>query len=405
MSATATTNVGPGGRNPVPIAGAPAGGAGSFSLDSFVLPAELEAVAPPEADGRGRDRGDVKLLTSWRREGRIAHGRFAALVDHLDPGDLLVVNDSTTVAAAVPAVLPASGGDPGSSSSSSSSAKEEALEIHLSTELPGGAWAVEVRRPAGNHSLPLVRALAGTTLELSAGGRAHILAPYPAAPAAGGGVDRHGRRTSRLWYATLELPSGLPTYLARHGRPIRYSYVQGDWPLSSYQTVFGTRPGSAEMPSASRPFTAELVTRLVAKGVGISPLTLHTGVSSLEKHEPPFAERYRVPASTASAVNRVHHDGGRVVAGGTTVVRALETVADEQGTAHPGEGWTELVISPSRPVRVVDGLLTGWHEPEASHLLMLEAITGRATLEHSYAEALAGGYRWHEFGDSNLILP
>ncbi len=362
----------------------------AFSLDRFTLPTELEATAPPERDGRAAHRGDVALLTTWRSTGRLEHGRFADLSRHLGAGDLLVVNDSSTVAAALPA-RPVG--------------EAEALELHLSTELPGGAWAVEVRRPEGNHSQPVLRALGGVELALPDGGRARILAPYPTSPAPGGGIDRHGRRTSRLWYAELDLPAGLHRYLDRHGRPIRYAYVEGDWPLSDYQTVFGTRPGSAEMPSASRPFTPELVTRLVARGVAIAPLTLHTGVSSLEAHEPPYAERYRVPATTASAVNHVRAEGGRVIAGGTTVVRALETVADEGGTAHPGEGWTELVIEPARPVRVVDGLLTGWHEPQASHLHMLEAITGRPTLERAYAAALADGYRWHEFGDSHLILP
>ncbi len=385
---TVTTSPGP---------GAVPRGEVSFSLDAFSLPPELEAVAPPEADGRGRDRSDVRLLTTWGHDGRLVHGRFADLVDHLVPGDLLVVNDSATVAAALPATPSASPllDDP----------LPARLELHLSTELPGGAWAVEVRRPAGNHSRQLLAALAGVTLDLPSGGQAHILAPYPASPAPGGGVDRHGRRTSRLWYATLDLPMARLAYLDRHGRPIRYSYVRGDWPISSYQTVFGVRPGSAEMPSASRPFTPRIVTALAARGVMIAPLTLHTGVSSLEQHEPPFAERYRVPGPTAAAVNHVHREGGRVIAGGTTVVRALETVADEQGAAHPGEGWTELVIGPDRGVRAVDGLLTGWHEPQASHLQMLEAVTGRATLEAAYAEALAAGYRWHEFGDSHLILP
>jgi S-adenosylmethionine:tRNA ribosyltransferase-isomerase len=194
-------------------------------------------------------------------------------------------------------------------------------------------------------------------------------------------------------------------YLARHGRPIRYGYVPERWPLSAYQNVYGTVPGSAEMPSAGRPFTPELITRLVASGILIAPLLLHTGVSSLERHEPPYPEPYEVPASTARLVNAVHRWGGRVIAVGTTVVRALETVADPDGTVWPGTGWTNLVISTTEGIRAVDGLLTGWHEPLASHLQILEAMAGETYVAHCYTSALRHGYLWHEFGDSHLILP
>jgi S-adenosylmethionine:tRNA ribosyltransferase-isomerase len=194
-------------------------------------------------------------------------------------------------------------------------------------------------------------------------------------------------------------------YLGRYGRPIRYGHVPRDWPIDAYQTVYATEPGSVEMPSAGRPLTAEILTQLVARGVGVTPIVLHAGVSSLEDHEAPPPEEYRVPAETASRVNATHAAGGRVVAVGTTVVRALETVADERGIAHPGQGWTETVITPERGVRVIDGLLTGWHEPHASHLLILEAIAGRPMLEDAYRAALDRGYLWHEFGDLHLILP
>jgi S-adenosylmethionine:tRNA ribosyltransferase-isomerase len=202
--------------------------------------------------------------------------------------------------------------------------------------------------------------------------------------------------------ARLDLPAPFRDYLAAHGRPIRYGYVPRPWPLEAYQNAYALEPGSAEMPSAGRPFTPELITRLVAGGVQVAPLVLHTGVSSPERGEPPFPERYRVPAETAAAVNAAH---GRVVAVGTTVVRALETVAAPDGTVAPGAGWTRLVIGPERGLRAVDGVITGWHEPEASHLDLLHAAAGDALLRTSYAEALVHGYRWHEFGDSHLILP
>ncbi|WP_371413797.1 S-adenosylmethionine:tRNA ribosyltransferase-isomerase [Meiothermus sp. PNK-Is4] len=212
---------------------------------------------------------------------------------------------------------------------------------------------------------------------------------------------------SRLWIAALEIPHGLqPTaYLLEHGQPIRYSYVPQPWPLEFYQTVYATELGSAEMPSAGRAFTPQIITRLVAQGVQVAPLLLHTGVASLEEHEPPYEEFYRVPPETARLVNQARADGRRVIAVGTTVVRALETVTDVYGVLHPGEGWTKLVITPQRGVRAVDGILTGWHEPKATHLLMLEAIAGKRHVEIAYRAALREQYLWHEFGDLHLILP
>jgi S-adenosylmethionine:tRNA ribosyltransferase-isomerase len=211
----------------------------------------------------------------------------------------------------------------------------------------------------------------------------------------------------------VEIPGPLDAYLERHGQPIRYAYVQRAWPNAMYQTVFANEPGSAEMPSAGRPFTTELVTQLISQGVEIAPLVLHTGVASLESHEPPYEEQYRVPRHTADRVNAAKRAGGRVIAVGTTVVRALETVTDASGTVSPGEGWTDLVITPNRPLRSVNGLITGLHEPRATHLMLLErvvavgiaaGICGPCHLERAYAEARRLGYLWHEFGDSHLIL-
>jgi S-adenosylmethionine:tRNA ribosyltransferase-isomerase len=194
-------------------------------------------------------------------------------------------------------------------------------------------------------------------------------------------------------------------YLASYGEPIRYGYVRERWPLEAYQNVYAQLPGSAEMPSAGRPVTERLLTRLAANGILLAPILLHTGVSSPERHEGPYPEYYEVPVETAQLANAVRSWGGRVVAVGTTVVRALETTAERfDGALRGGSGWTGLRITPERGLRVVDGLITGWHEPEASHLELLEAAAGRATLERCYAEALRNGYLWHEFGDSHLIL-
>jgi S-adenosylmethionine:tRNA ribosyltransferase-isomerase len=339
----------------------------------FVLPPEQEAHEPPEARGGRRDQ--VRLMVSNGCDEPV-HAHFHDLARFLQPGDLVVVNTSGTRAAAIDALT--SGGD--------------RLVLHVSSELPAGLWLVEARRPLPNGSTePFAGDLAGTTLTLTGGARANLHARFTG--------------STRLWVATLDGATPLAPYLERHGRAIRYGYVGRDWPLSAYQTVYATDAGSAEMPSAGRPFTPEVITSLVARGVGVTPLLLHTGVSSLEGHELPYPEHYRVPAETAERVNTTHAAGHRVVAVGTTVVRALETVTDDGGRAHPGNGWTELVITPERGVRAVDGLVTGWHEPRASHLLMLEAVAGRCPLERAYAAALAAGYHWHEFGDSHLLLP
>jgi S-adenosylmethionine:tRNA ribosyltransferase-isomerase len=216
---------------------------------------------------------------------------------------------------------------------------------------------------------------------------------------------------SRLWIAALELAEPVLPYLERFGSPIRYSYVAQSWPESMYQTVFANEPGSAEMPSAARPFTPELVTRLVSAGIQIAPVLLHTGVASLEDHEPPYEEFFRVPPETADRVNETKRAGHRVVAVGTTVVRALETVTDTRGRASAGEGWTSVVIGPRRPLRAVNGIITGFHEPHATHLAMIEEVIvaaggGRLSshLDRAYREAQQAGYLWHEFGDSHLII-
>ena len=353
-------------------------------IDAFTLPARLEAAEPPEARGLARDA--VRMLVSNAGSDTIAHSRFSDLPRWLAPGDLLVVNTSGTLKAALTA----------------RTRTGHHFELHLSTQLPGNFWVVEVRRPGPAASLPFRDALAGAMFELEAGGVVTVLAPYPL----GGALNA----ASRLWIAALELDGPVLPYLERFGSPIRYSYVNRSWPESMYQTVFATEPGSAEMPSAGRPFTAELVTRLVSAGIQIAPLLLHTGVASLEDHEPPYEEYFRVTPETADRVNSTRRAGRRVVAVGTTVVRALETVTDARGTSSAGEGWTSLVIGPERPLRAVNAIITGLHEPHATHLAMVEQVIAAAGGEHpashlgrAYAEAQQAGYLWHEFGDSHLI--
>jgi len=340
---------------------------------TYDLPGHLEASEPPEARALTRDA--VRLLVAYRGTGEIVPSSFVFLPRFLDPGDLLVINTSGTLPAAVDATA-----DDGTR-----------LVLHLSTRLDRTRWVVEPRRIVGRTTGRWAGPPPPRHLRMAGDATAVLEEPY-------GGAGR-------LWTASLDPGRRTLSWLAAHGRPIRYGYVERPWPIEMYQNVYATTPGSAEMPSAGRPFTPGAITSLVAKGVGVSPLVLHTGVASLEADELPYPERMIVPESTAERVNAAHRSGHRVIAVGTTVVRALETAGQADGTVCPYDGWTGLVISPERGVRVVDGMITGWHEPASSHLMMLDAVAGRPLLEASYEAALDQGYRWHEFGDTHLILP
>jgi S-adenosylmethionine:tRNA ribosyltransferase-isomerase len=251
---------------------------------------------------------------------------------------------------------------------------------------------VELRRP--DNSGPDLGVEPGTVLELPGGVRLTLLDAHPDAS-----------RASRLWRAGIEPAVPTTAYLPRHGRPIGYGHLSGHFPLADFQTVYATEPGSAEMVSAGRPFTESLLVRLMARGIPVLPLILHTGVSSPELHEPPYPERFAVPEVTARWVNGTRQAGRRVVAVGTTVTRALETATGDDGTIRPAEGWTDLVLGPDRPARTVTGLVTGLHTPEASHLQLLEAVAGPDLVATAYAKAVTERYLWHEFGDSMLFLP
>lgn len=337
---------------------------------STVAPPPPGALCPPSRRHEA-ERRDVALLVARRGDGALVHTRFAELHGHLAAGDLLLVNTSGTLPAALPGVLDG-----------------RAVVVHLSTSEGDDNWVVELRT---TELQPLRRPRLGAVVRLPAAADARLLEPFAG--------------SERLTLARLNLGEPTEAYLHRYGRPIRYAHAERARPIAAHQTVFAIDPGSAEMPSAARPFTDRLVTELVARGILIAPVTLHAGVSSLEDGEPPYRERYRVPPATARLVNSVHAWGGRVVAVGTTVVRALETVAAPDGTVSCGEGATGLIITPERGLRAIDGLLTGWHEPESSHLQLLEAAAGSDLLERSYRAARDRGYRWHEFGDSHLVMP
>jgi S-adenosylmethionine:tRNA ribosyltransferase-isomerase len=365
----------------------------------FMLPDDLAAAEPPEARGLARD--GVRLLAAVGD--RIEHATFTGLDRFLNPGDLLVVNTSATRASAVDGERLGHG----------------PVVVHCSTQQDDGSWVVEVRT-APAAAKPIRTLDPGTQIDVPDGVRLILRAAEP--------LDQ-GPAGPRLWRTQPLAPGAVNRMLARHGRPIRYGYLHGEWPISTYQTVFAeptphsgrppidSDPGlaenvdagaSAEMPSAGRPFSTELVTRLASRGVLFAPITLHTGVSSQETGEPPAAERFRVPARTAALVGWARATGGRVIAVGTTATRALESAytpgADRGGELRAADGWTELVLGPERPARVVDGLITGLHDPEASHLLLLESVAGAELVQRVYDAALDRGYLWHEFGDSCLLI-
>jgi S-adenosylmethionine:tRNA ribosyltransferase-isomerase len=332
----------------------------------------VAASRPPEH--RGLTRDGVRLLAAT--PDGLSHATFADLARYLRPGDLLIVNTSGTIPAAV------DGSRDGG----------QAITVDFSTPLDDGTWLVELRENSPDHARVL-DASPGDVIALPGGMSVTLLCRYPES-----GGDR-------MWAASVDAPGDITAALARHGRPIRYSYVPDPWPLPAYQTVFARDPGSAEMPSAGRPFTGHLVASLIASGVTFAPITLHAGVASLETGEPPLPERYSVPEPTAALINLARQSGRRVVAVGTTCTRAVESAADAAGTVRASRGWTDLVLGLDRPARVVNGLITGWHDPEASHLALLSAVAGSGLVSAAYAEAERAGYLWHEFGDSCILLP
>jgi S-adenosylmethionine:tRNA ribosyltransferase-isomerase len=343
---------------------------------AFRLRPELKAHEPPEA--RGATRDDVRLLVSRTAAAELTEHMFAELPDLLLPGDLVVVNNSATIPAAVAVIQSPAGTGP--------------LTAHFSTAMATGDWLIELRSGSEPTTVPCSGGASGMRLQLPGGAVLTLTERF----------------TQRLWRARLS--TAVIPYLLRHGRPIRYSYVPRSWPIEAYQTVFATWPGSAEMPSAARPFTPQTVTKLVSRGVSIAPITLHTGVSSLEGGEDPYPESFDVPAATARLVNLTRRSGGRVIAVGTTVVRALESASlaaspTTEGPVAPSAGWTSHVVTRNTGVAVVDGLLTGLHEPLSTHLWMLAAFADEALLSRCYQVAADRGYRWHEFGDVHLLLP
>jgi S-adenosylmethionine:tRNA ribosyltransferase-isomerase len=332
------------------------------------------AFAPQPAEERGLARDEVRLLVGT--PDGLSHERFRDLPDHLAAGDVLVVNTSATIAAEVDAELDG-----------------EAAVLHVAHRLDDGDRVVELRT-APDAGRAILDRRAGDEIRVG-DVRLTLREPWPGAASSPTGVG------NRLWRATVR--GDLDRQLDWNGRPIAYGYLDRRYPLASYQTVFGRHPGSAEMASAGRPFTDALVTRLVTAGVQIAPVTLHTGVSSQEAGEAPGPEWFEVPPTSARIINGARANGGRVIAVGTTATRAAESAVNGRHVVA-SRGWTDRVITPEAPPQVVDGLVTGWHDPMASHLLLVEAVAGQRLTQAAYDAAVAEGYLWHEFGDSALLM-
>lgn len=326
------------------------------------VPALAQAVAPPERRGVARD--EISMLVTDRARRTHAHARFMDLPSFLREGDLLVVNDSATLPAAIPAHR--ENGEP--------------ISLHVATAIDR---RLRMAEPRGAAAI-------GEKLRLPGGGSAVLIAPVE--------PDR-----PRLWYAWFALPLAMNAYLARFGEPIRYGYVRERFPLSDYQTLFSRKPGSSEMPSAARPFTPRVLDALRERGVEIAAITLHCGVASFEAPERPSLERYSVSPQTAGIVNRARRNGRRVIAVGTTALRALES-ATSAGEVVASSGWTDLVIEDGYRPKTADALLTGFHDAAATHQWMLRAFLDRGLLAGAYGEAARCGYYQHEFGDIHLIL-
>jgi len=333
-----------------------------------LLPPALRASRPAERRGIRRDQ--VKLLVIDRKAEAVHHSRFDRLGDLLSPGDLLVVNTSRVMPAGVRAVR----------------VSGQAIQLRPCVRRAGSWDALSVQPGPPFENVALAQ---GETLRIGET-VVTVVARPPAIPL--------------LWHLRLGPVDDLELIL-RHGEPIRYSYVPEPLPLDSYQTVYASRPGSAEAPSAGRPFSWQLLAALRSRGVGLAEVVLHTGLSSFQddafdaQHHL-FEEWFEVSPETARAVNSAE----RVVAVGTTVVRALESAATWEGRIMPAQDWTQLRIGPERPPRAIDMLITGLHEPQASHFDLLRAFVPGPLLRRAYAEAVERDYLWHEFGDSALII-
>ncbi len=347
----------------------------THSTIHFELPEHLACPKPTEE--RNLKRDEVRLLVTTGA-GQIEHTTFTQLGAYLRAGDVLVVNTSATIASALPVLLPHGGQG----------------RLHLSNKMNGQEWLIEIREVVGNKTVRWKNGEAGMVFQLPSAGNITLKQKF-----------YRNQQWLDLWIADFQVEQPVNTYLAAHALPIQYEKLNNPYPLTYYQTWFSFHPGSAEMPSASRGFTTDLVNKLMNKGVILAPFLLHTGVSSLEDNETPYPEYMEINPISANLINVAKSQNRRIIAVGTTSIRAIETAANHTGKVIPYRGNTNLCIDESYTMKVADGLLTGFHEPRASHLNMLQSVGGFEHIEQAYQAAIRAGYYWHQFGDLHLILP
>ncbi|RHW42059.1 S-adenosylmethionine:tRNA ribosyltransferase-isomerase [Neobacillus notoginsengisoli] len=333
---------------------------------AFHLPLSLNASAPPERRGVRRDH--VRMMVLSKETGHACHDQFYHLDRYLASGDVLVLNNSRTI----PAILK------GRAASTSLE-----LEIRLARKIDDRRWHALLVSTEGVKE--------GETIVFSAQLQGVVEKTTPDSPLS---MIRFSKSGTSLFNEIYSI-----------GEPVRYEYIEDPWDLDYYQTVFASHPGSVEMPSAGRAFTWEMLFKLRKKGVKITFIQLHTGLSYFlndrwDHHPSKNTEQYIVPTESWNEIISAKLSGKRVIAAGTTVVRALETAIETNELS----GWTNLYIHPGYQLKVADGILTGLHEPEASHLAMLSAFISQEKLCQAYQEAVEEKYLWHEFGDMNLIL-
>ena len=345
------------------------------SIIEFELPGRLECTQPTEL--RNLERDEVRLLVTTDSK-HVRHTTFRNVDQHLQKGDVLVVNTSATRATALPVALP--GNRKGMA--------------HFSTRVNGHEWLVEIREIEEEKTVRWKEGKLGMKFHLPDGAEIRLKRKF-----------YKERELLHLWVADFTTFQEQEAYLAEHAQPIKYDHLNEHYPLDFYQTHFSLHPGSSEMPSAGRGFTKDLVERLLEKGVIFAPILLHTGVSSLEENESPYAEYMEIDQASATKINNAKKHGRKIIAVGTTAVRVVESAVNQRGEVVPYTGNTDLFIDNGYRMKVINGLLTGFHEPRASHLKMLQSIAGFDHIERAYDSALENNYFWHQFGDLHLILP
>lgn len=340
-----------------------------------VLLSNQVVIAPFPPELLGKRREDVRLIVINRESRDTVSTSFENLPAFINSGDVLVFNNSSVVRASIPAFFPSIGSEG---------------FIHVGTSTEADLRLVEIRPKKLNGE---IEPKSGAIL---LGTKDYIEF-----------VKRHDVFGRFMW-AKSSSGSDLLNIAEKSGKILRYGHIPFDVPESYYKNFTGQVPGSVEYPSAARPLTGSIIQQLKNRGVQVKAITLHCNLGSMEPQEfygtgRLLDEQYRIPEDTARTVNYARKNGRKVIAVGTSVVRALESSVS-RGLLKPGNYSTELYIHGNYNFRIVDSIVTGMHEELGSHIGMISAFTGNSLLEASYSKATEDGFTWHEFGDLALII-